>query len=493
MKLAAKLVFVLLLIIILVLAVDGCISINREVELYETDMKHDAAFLGLAISGLLTDVWRSGGQDRVLELLHDVNLAEHQLKLRWVWLEPEADETFRPRAPRDRIRPVLEGERVYVETRSPAASGGSLCTYVPVESVPGRAGALELTEPLIHRDRYMRSAAMRAVTLTIVMVAVSSLIVLSLGVMWIGRPLQLLANKTRRIAGGDLTGALHLRGHDELTELAAAVNRMCDQLAAARERLRAETEARISALEQLRHTDRLRTVGTLASGIAHELGTPLNVVSGRAGLMLSGGEELPPTEVTENARIIRNQADRMTKIIRQLLDFARQRQRETVSLDLRSVVSETIELLGSFAKKHGVRLASDPGSAPMVTDADQGQLQQVLTNLIVNAVHATAKDGEVLVGCRREVTRPPEGVEGYEGEYLCVYVRDEGEGVADENIGHLFDPFFTTKDVGQGTGLGLSIAYGIVREHAGWIDVSSERGKGSCFSVYLPAEETPEE
>jgi two-component system NtrC family sensor kinase len=488
MKLAAKLVSLLLLVIILILVADGYISVNREADLYVTDMKHDAGLFGMAVGGLLSDVWRIRGQERVLELLDDVNLAEHQLKLRWVWLDSEADEPFRPQAPPDRLRPVFEGERVSVEMRSPTSNGGSLCTYVPAASIPGRTGALELTEPLIVRDRYMRSAGLRTVTLTVVMVAVSSLFVLSLGVVWIGRPLQLLADKTRRIGDGDLSGPLQLRGHDELTELAVAVNRMCDQLAAARDRLRAETEARMRALGQLRHNDRLRTVGTLASGIAHELGTPLNVVSGRAGLILSGGEELHVAEVAENARIIKNQAERMTKIIRQLLDFARQRPRETISLDLRDVVNETIELLGSFAKKHRVKLTAVPGDTAMVANADQGQIQQVLTNLIVNAVQATAETGEVIVGCRRKIARPPEGVEGYEGEYLCIQVQDEGEGVAEENIGHLFDPFFTTKDVGEGTGLGLSIAYGIIREHGGWIDVSSERGKGSCFSVNLPPE-----
>jgi signal transduction histidine kinase len=309
-------------------------------------------------------------------------------------------------------------------------------------------------------------------------------------VAWIGRPLQRLIEKTRRIGDGDLAGPLFLHGHDELTELARAVNGMCDQLATAWDRLRAETEARVEALEQLRHTDRLRTVGTLASGIAHELGTPLNVVSGRAGLILAGSGALPASKVAENAGIIKTQAERMTKIIRQLLDFARQHPREAVSLDLRTIVSETIEMLGSLAKKHGARLKVVLGDDPFTTNADRSQIQQVLTNLIVNAVQATTASSEVTVVCRRAVMRPPQGVEGYDGEYLCIDVWDEGEGVAEENVGHIFDPFFTTKDVGKGTGLGLSIAYGIVREHGGWIDVKSERGKGSCFSVYLPPEQT---
>jgi signal transduction histidine kinase len=191
----------------------------------------------------------------------------------------------------------------------------------------------------------------------------------------------------------------------------------------------------------------------------------------------------------ENANIIRTQAERMTKIIRQLLDFARQRTHETVLLDLRDIVGEAVEMLSSFAKKHGTLLASVQSDESFWTKADRGQIQQVLTNLIVNAVQATGSGGEVTIACRRTITQPPEGVEGHDGEYLCIDVRDEGEGVSEENVGHLFDPFFTTKDVGEGTGLGLSIAYGIIREHGGWIDVKSERGRGSCFSVYLPPEQ----
>jgi two-component system NtrC family sensor kinase len=489
MKLAAKLVSVLLVVIVLILIADGYVSVNRAAVLFDTDMKHDARLLGTAIGGLMSDAWRTGGEQRALALLDDINRAEQELTIRWIWLDADAHESEPPQAPLDRLGPVVRGETVSVEVPAEHGDGGHLFTYVPIAADGDRPGALELSESLALRDRYVRSIGMRTITLTVLTVAISGLFVLSLGVAWIGRPLQRLIAKTRRVGDGDLSGPLQLHGHDELTELARAVNRMCDQLAAAWDRLRAETEARVRALEQLRHTDRLRTVGTLASGIAHELGTPLNVVSGRAGLILAGGGELAPSETMENAGIIKSQAERMTKIIRQLLDFARQHPRETVALDLRRVVSETIEMLESFARKHGTRLKSVLGDDPVTADADQGQIQQVLTNLIVNAVQATAGTGEVTVVCRRAITRPPEGVEGYEGEYLCIEVQDEGEGVSEKNARHLFDPFFTTKDVGEGTGLGLSIAYGIIREHGGWIDVRSERGKGSCFSVYLPPEQ----
>jgi len=125
---------------------------------------------------------------------------------------------------------------------------------------------------------------------------------------------------------------------------------------------------------------------------------------------------------------------------------------------------------------------------PAMAKVDAGQIQQVLTNLIVNALQAMPQGGMVEIGIRRERARLPEALESSEGDYLSIYVQDEGEGIPEENMQHLFEPFFTTKDIGKGTGLGLSIAYGIIQEHGGWIEVKSKKGEGSCFSVYLPQE-----
>ncbi|MFH2002298.1 MAG: ATP-binding protein, partial [Planctomycetota bacterium] len=125
---------------------------------------------------------------------------------------------------------------------------------------------------------------------------------------------------------------------------------------------------------------------------------------------------------------------------------------------------------------------------PAFVKVDGGQIQQVLTNLIVNAMQAMPRGGDVEVGIQRNQAAPPSVHGDSKGDYLCIYVRDQGEGIPEESIHHIFDPFFTTKEVGQGTGLGLSIAYGIVRENGGWIDVKSEPGKGSLFSVFLPQE-----
>ena len=239
--------------------------------------------------------------------------------------------------------------------------------------------------------------------------------------------------------------------------------------------------------------------------MAHELGTPLNVVSGRAELISSG--KLSDTEIADSAKAIKTETEKMTTTICQLLDFARRSTPHRVSVDLQQVVRQTLQLLCSIAEKQKVTLSSaeDSRSSPedcrssaegggssteddgrLTAMVDVGQIQQVLTNLILNAIQAMPEGGPVLVEVSRQRTQPPEGREGKPGQYYCISVRDEGVGISAEDIEHLFEPFFTTKDLGEGTGLGLSISYGIVREHGGWIEAASEPGKGSCFSVYLP-------
>jgi signal transduction histidine kinase len=261
---------------------------------------------------------------------------------------------------------------------------------------------------------------------------------------------------------------------------------MCEQLNDAQEKVREETTARIAAIEQLRHADRLKTVGGLASGIAHELGTPLNVVSGRASLIATG--DLSETEVLESATIIKTQSERMTAIIRHLLNFARRHLPKKTMVDLRQIILQTINLMVPLAQKQKAKLCFAGEDITAMVRVDAGQIQQVLTNLIVNALQAMPKEGKVEVGIRPENAQNLEGDKDSGKEYFCVYVMDEGVGIQEKNMQHLFEPFFTTKDTGQGTGLGLSIAYGIIQEHGGWIEVKSTPRAGSCFSVYLPQE-----
>ena len=485
MKLAFKLVSVLVLEIIFLLAIDGYLSVKREIKLFDTEMKREALQIGHAMKDLIVEVWHTSGQRRVMQLIDAANKEEHLANIRWVWLDASPDDLNRPRVLLERLEPVLQGQEISLKERDKKNTGYRY-TYVPVAVNKDRPGALELAEPLTHIDDYAHTTVVRTVVLAGVLILASGLVAILLGIWMVGRPLYQIIEKVRRVGSGDLSGRLDLQNQNELFELAQALNAMCDDLAEFQKKVRHETAARIEALEQLRHADRLRTVGRLASGVAHELGTPLNVVSGRAGLIAAN--VLSQTEVLENARIIKTQSECMTTIIKQLLDFARRRNPQKISVDLQKLVDQTLDLLKPLCKKSNVKLVSSGADKSTVAMIDAGQIQQVLTNLIVNAQQAMPRGGKVEVSIRSQRVCPPEDLEGSEGAYFCIDVRDEGEGVAEKNWPHLFEPFFSTKDVGKGTGLGLSIAYGILRDHGGWIAVKSKLGQGSCFSVYLPQE-----
>jgi two-component system, NtrC family, sensor kinase len=264
------------------------------------------------------------------------------------------------------------------------------------------------------------------------------------------------------------------------------MNAMCVRLSAAQANAAAEAEARVKALEQLRHADRLMIVGKLAAGLAHELGTPLNVITGRSQIICDarpGDGELVPA----SARVIADQAAKMADILRQLLDFARHRPAQRTPLRLAGLVRKSVDLLQAMARKRGVSLEMSAEVEPVVS-VDPAQLQQALANLIVNAVDAMPRGGAVTIGVSQTIVHAPADAGGIATDCARIDVADAGEGISPEALPHIFEPFFTTKDVGEGTGLGLSVTYGIVKEHKGWIEVTSEPGRGSRFSIFLPTE-----
>jgi signal transduction histidine kinase len=173
--------------------------------------------------------------------------------------------------------------------------------------------------------------------------------------------------------------------------------------------------------------------------------------------------------------IIVRESDRMSAILRQLLDFSRREAPRTASEDLSRVARETVRLLAPVAERSGVTLDLR-AEAPVHLEIDGSQIRQALTNLVQNALQATPSGGRVAV----EVAAGADGAR--------VHVRDSGGGIAPEHLSRIFEPFFTTKRPGEGTGLGLSVADGIVREHGGTIEVASEPGAGSRFTIHLPGE-----
>jgi two-component system, NtrC family, sensor kinase len=247
-------------------------------------------------------------------------------------------------------------------------------------------------------------------------------------------------------------------------------------LLAERVMLAAALSEEILALErakaQVVRADKLATVGQLSAGLAHELGTPLSVITGRAKMLAQG--QVPVDQVNGVGRTIVEQADRMASFIRQLLDFARRREPKKATYDLRLIARQAVALLQAMANAGQVSLTTGELATAVMVSCDAAQMGQVLTNLIVNAVQATPPGGQVQV------------IPGAAGAEAIVQVKDTGRGIPAEHLARIFEPFFTTKQTGSGTGLGLSVAMGIVTDHGGTIKAESTLGVGTVFTVRLP-------
>lgn len=487
MRLALKLVLAFLLCNILLAAVYAYFSVRQEVGAFGQTVSAEAEAIGNPLQVVLSDAWKAARYRGVEQAVQNVQqMQSAELHIRWVWFDRRPGQPDAPTAPPESLTTAVIDNHLPIEAvDSSGAEFVDIYWAIPLET--DRHGGLEFSHSLAELSGAERQIIVRTAWLIGGMAVASGLIAVVLGARFIARPLSQLVHKTRLIGAGDLAHPLHLPTNDELEELSESLNHMCAQLAESRNRIDEETAARIAAIEQLRHTDRLKTVGRLAAGVAHEMGTPLNVVAGRAGLIASG--KLSTDEISASAAAIKGEADKMTRIIRQLLDFARVGTPKRAPIDLRQLVGRTIDLLRPIAESRHVQLCPCNESTPAVATIDAEQMQQALTNLMVNAIQAMPNGGKVELSVNRHESQAADSIDPA-GNYWCIAIRDQGTGIAAENIPHLFEPFFTTKDVGQGTGLGLSIAYGIVREHGGRIEVESRLGEGSCFTVWLPEEQT---
>lgn len=485
MKLARKLAFALFLGVFAVLAIHAYVRVRNVISLFENDIRRDSHVYGRALAAAVAEVYDADGKAQALEIVNRANERESHVRIRWVVVDAPSSAVDAPAVSASELAAVARGDEYVAKlSRLDDVVEEHLVTYVPVMSDGRFLGAIELVESLRGEKQYVFNTLRNTLFATLGVAAVCGVVATALGVGFVGRPMRRLVEQARRIGNGNLSERLDLPQHDEIGELALEMNMMCDQLEAAKARVDTETAARITALEQLRHVDRLATVGTLAAGIAHELGAPLQVIAGRARMLLD--EDTTSAEVDKNSRIIIEQTDRIASIIRQLLDFARRRSAQKSRTDLFAIARQSLVLLGPFADKRAVSIDLVAGTEAVEADVDADQIQQTVTNLVVNGIQAMKKGGRLRVSVRTERVTPPSDRGGPENTFACIEVKDEGEGMSPDVAAHVFEPFFTTKDVGEGTGLGLSVAYGIVHEHAGFITVHSEPGQGSRFCVYLP-------
>jgi signal transduction histidine kinase len=276
-------------------------------------------------------------------------------------------------------------------------------------------------------------------------------------------PVRNLAAATRRIAAGDLHQQIPVQSRDELGELTAAFNDMVTNLA--------------KVQDELIRSEKLISLGRLSAGVAHEIRNPLNAIKG-AIVHLQRRRAADPL-ITEYTHLVAEEIDRLNTFVSEFLLFARQSPPKRAPTDLNLLVAGVVGLLADQAAACGVALVQDlaPDLPPVPLDARQ--IEQVIVNLLINAMDALPGGGQVILATALDERREP-----HLPIMAKLSVMDNGTGIADGDRKNIFDPFFSTKD--GGTGLGLPISLGIVENHGGTLEVESHPGQGTRMTVLLP-------
>ena len=324
--------------------------------------------------------------------------------------------------------------------------------------------------------------------------ALGTLIVILLGYVLsqsIARPILRLRSISQAVAAGDLDQQTGLRSSDEIGELATAFDAMTLHLrertaeaarlyteSVQRNKELAEINTRLQATQQqLIQSEKLAAIGQLTAGIVHDVKNPLTVIKGTAEI-LQEEPGLGP-EVLQSLSIIRDSATKANQIVSDLLKFARQSTPEMHYQDLKATVESALRITAYFARKANIQVVADLPDHSVLLTYDSQQIEQVLVNMIQNAIQAMPHGGTLRMNLSQA------------HEAAAIAIQDTGTGIPPENLLRIFDPFFTTKPEGEGTGLGLSVSYGIVARHKGRVDVESKVGQGTTFTILLPTS-TPE-
>jgi signal transduction histidine kinase len=279
------------------------------------------------------------------------------------------------------------------------------------------------------------------------------------------RPIEMLTEAARRIGGGDLSGGFTLDRNDELGVLARSLDDMKTQLK--------------SSCELLMRSEKMALMGQVVAGFAHELNNPLTIVIGNVQMMQLRDHSEKNREALAR---VKDGAERASKIVRNLLTYARQERPERKPADVNAILRKTLDLRTYELKINNIELRTELDADLPKTMADPHQLQQVFLNLIVNAEHAMIDaHGKGTLTLKSALV----------ANRIRITISDNGPGIPKERLHRIFEPFFTTKPVGKGTGLGLSICQGIVLEHGGKIEVDSALGFGTSFVVELPIQAKP--
>jgi two-component system NtrC family sensor kinase len=364
-----------------------------------------------------------------------------------------------------------------------------ITAYEPIKDISDRiigmlfVGMLE--KPYIDlRDRVMLTftgiAGLCVVFLLVILFFITSSIT---------NPLRRMVLATQRIAHGDLNHHVEFDFRDEVGQLAKSFNQMTENLKVANENLiqwgktlEKRVEERTRELREMQthliQSEKLASLGKMAAGVAHEINNPLTSILINTHLMLEKLEK--KHDFYDNLSLIADETSRCTQIVKGLLEFSRQNPPQKVFTNINELIERTTQLLENQASFQNIRIIKELDEGLPAIKLDKNKVQQVFWNLMLNACDAMPNGGQLLITDRLSE----------DGKYIEVRFIDNGIGIPKENLNKLFDPFFTTK--GSGTGLGLAVSYGIIEQHDGLIEVKSEVGQGTVFTLSFPVEEQTE-
>ncbi len=463
---------------------------ERLVEQAREDERIFAETLALAVS---RNVRRGRTSAELTELLDDI-LARPGLVAVTIY-DPEGQvlaQTVAPGSPTPTLDDAVRESLKSKEAASPPALKGSdqVLRYLqPFRWPGGRTAVLEVRKTLARMELEFRQAVREKILSRLVVLALFVLSMIALTRWSIARPIRALIEGARAVAQGDLTQRIVGTRQDEIGQLAEEFNRMATNLQAAHEELLREAEERLRLEQEVQQSQKLAAVGMLAAEVAHEIGTPLNVISGRAEVL----ERVVPTGHPERRHldVILKQTERIKGIIRVLLDYTRPRRPNLHPAAILPILGRVVDILLQRSRRRGVRIQLElPIGLPQVV-GDPDQLQQLFLNLLLNALDASPA-GEIV-----RVTTGEEPILAAEGRAaiargkaaapcLALHIVDAGKGLTAEELDRAFEPFFSTKGREHGTGLGLPIAEEIVRAHRGEIEMLSIPGRGTEVIVRLP-------
>lgn len=327
-------------------------------------------------------------------------------------------------------------------------------------------GVLDVSMSLAEVDRLTRENQTMLILFTLGAMVIISFILWFFFQRLITRPVQSIVAATNAVSAGNLSYELEVKRNDELGHLGNSFNEMIRNLA--------------EAQTQLYHSDKLASLGRLAAGVAHEINNPLTGVLTYSSFLLKRAQADP--QMKSDLEIIVRETKRCRDIVKNLLDFARPISTGKKTVSIIDVLNRALNIVDNQLTFNHIEVQKDFADSLPEVHIDEGQLQQVFINLLVNASDAIGNDGGTI-----SLTARSSRVQGK--EFVQIEVSDTGCGIAPENLSKIFEPFYSTKDL-KGTGLGLSVVWGIIHNHQGTIAVNSEIGQGSQFIVRIPAGRT---